>query len=71
MQHISFRTTHECDSTITDGKLLKNECLENHLFKPFSNENNAASCEVRQTLALIINKETGDNELNSQNFDRN
>ena len=53
MQHISFRTTHECDSTITDGKLLKNECLENHLFKPFSNENSGATTKVTQSLVFI------------------
>lgn len=53
-----FRTSHECDVTINDGTLMKNECQETHFFKPFSNENSGAVTIVTQTLSLV-NDEKG------------
>ena len=50
---ILFRTSHECDISVSDGILTKNECHETHLFKPFSNENSGALTTVTQTLSLV------------------
>ena len=65
LQHLPvISTSHECDSTISDGRLLKNECQEVHLFKPFSNENNGAMSQVLQSLVFVEEKSESI-ELNS------
>ena len=63
------RTSHECDVTIRDGKLITNNCEEVHLFKPFSNENSGAMSVIRQKLSFLTDTKSG--EVGEDfNFDR-
>lgn len=40
----------ECQQTIRNQRLERSVCMENHLFRPFSNENSGAMTKITQSL---------------------
>jgi len=48
-----MKTTHECNQHINaDGVMAESECVEMHIFRPFSRKHSGAMTEVNYKLTL-------------------
>ena len=45
-----LRSSHDCEQTITSGILVRSECHESHVFRPFSKQSSGAMTTITQSL---------------------
>ena len=49
-----IKSTHNCEQTIhNNGYLMKTQCREEHVFRPFSRGNNGAMTETTHKLEFV------------------